>query len=469
MNKGRKLKEGLYGVPILLVFFLALIVYAVFQIVVRGYIANLAAQNIEARFARLDAYHQGQGYDGYYDQDSDFIIAVHHMLFDEKGTRLYPYLSDGSKEEQARTQKIAALYADGQLHMQEGKGKPLKIDANTYYLMRRTYAGEYDGSFVVAEEKGQSYVVVAYMNVTPVAAFLHLVNRLLFSLVALLFLVTSVIFLSVGRRLDRSVQSLKSYILWAGERKVVSLPPSLPYAEFTEIADTVYEMSQKILEAESAQVKFFQNASHELRTPLTAIYGYAEGIHAGVIRDAKDAAATIMAHGEKMSALVDEILYLSKMDAQTVLSDEGRFDLREMVGRCAWQIDAKAEGAGLRLEICIGEAPVFIRGSEQMLERALANLLSNALRYARTRIAATVSVSDGQVFITVEDDGDGIAEEDLPHIYERFYTGRGGVTGIGLSIAQEAVRRHKGAIAVSSEPGHTVFTVRLPIDAAATV
>lgn len=106
----------------------------------------------------------------------------------------------------------------------------------------------------------------------------------------------------------------------------------LPYTEFNEIADTVFQMSRQLEEAEAAQVKFFQNASHELRTPLTAIRGYAEGLSSGVIRDVKASASIIMEHSDKMSALVDELLYTSKLDAHMEVEGNETFDLRETVG-----------------------------------------------------------------------------------------------------------------------------------------
>ena len=281
-----------------------------------------------------------------------------------------------------------------------------------------------------------------------------------------LSLAAALILLWTGKRLNHSFQSLKEYIIKTGKRHASTPMTDLPYTEFNEIVDTVFQMSRQLEEAEAAQVKFFQNASHELRTPLTAIRGYAEGLSSGVIRDVKASAAIIMEHSDKMSALVDELLYTSKLDAHMEAEGNETFDLRETVGHSLWELKEKFERADLRLDLQFPDEKVLILGSEKLLERAVSNILSNATRYAKTEIAVSLAATAGQAILTVTDDGDGISPEDLPHIFERFYKGRGGVSGLGLSITQEAVRRHGGTVTAASAEGHTVFTVSLPVQSA---
>lgn len=464
-KSGRKLKTGLYGIPILLVFAMAIIIYIVFYLAVNSYVARLAERNIEMRFDVLDAYYHSSAYEGYYDDGSDFIITVRHMIFDDAGRLLSPAVLDGDAEK-AQTKEIAARYAGGDLSLRDGQGKKLRLDNNAYYLMQRTYVGVFDGAFVVERAGGRTYSVLAYIDITPIADFLRLLTHVLLILIAGFSSMTAALLLLTGKRLDRSFQSLKEYILHVGERKEVSRAKTMPYAEFNEITDTVFQMSGMIEAAEAAQVKFFQNASHELRTPLTAIRGYAEGLSSGVIRDVKASASIIMEHSDKMSALVDELLYTSKLDAHMEVEGNETFDLRETVGHSLWELKEKFERADLRLDLQFPDEKVLILGSEKLLERAVSNILSNATRYAKTEIAVSLAATAGQAILTVTDDGDGISPEDLPHIFERFYKGRGGVSGLGLSITQEAVRRHGGTVTAASAEGHTVFTVSLPVQSA---
>lgn len=460
---GKKLKTGLYGIPVLMVFVMALTIYMAFHLAIRIYVTRLAEQNIEARFERLDAYYNDGTYEGYYDMSSDFIITVHHMILDDAGRLLYPDAALDRPEELTPAKELSMQVASGSLLLKDGQGKTLKLNRNTYFLMQRTYLGEYDGAFIVKGGTARTYPVLAYIDITPIASFLRILDRVFFLLVMGLSLAAAFILLWTGRGLDHSFQSLKEYITKTGERLPLSRMGALPYEEFNEIADTVFQMSRQLEKAEAAQVKFFQNASHELRTPLTAIQGYAEGIASGVMQDAVPSANIIVAHSDKMSALVDELLYASKMDACMEAVGDTLFDLPETLRRCLWSVAGSAEEKNLRLEFHTQTEALPLRGSEEMIERALTNILSNAVRYARTVIDVSLSSTENKAIIAVTDDGAGISEEDLPHIFERFYKGRGGVTGLGLSITQEAVRRHGGSIAVNAETGHTAFTVTLPI------
>jgi len=462
-KNGKKLKTGLYGIPIFMVPVMAVIIYIAFHLTVNAYVAHLAEQNIEARFERLDAYYNDTTYEGYYDLSSDFIITVHHMILDDAGRLLSPDATWGFLEELKLAKELSARVADGSLVLKDGQGRTLKLDKNTYYLIQRTYFGEYDGSFVVKGGSGREYSALAYIDITPIAAFLRVLDRVFFLLVMGLSLAAALILLWTGKGLNHSFQSLKEYIMKSGERHTLTRMAALPYMEFNEIADTVFQMSRQLEEAEAAQVKFFQNASHELRTPLTAIRGYAEGIASGVMQDVVLSANIIVDHSDKMSALVDELLYSSKLDSYMEASGDEVFDLPEILRRSLWSVAGSAEERNLRLDLHIQAEDVSLRGSEEIIVRALTNILSNAVRYAQAEIDVSLVTEEELAIITIADDGTGIAEEDLPHIFERFYKGRGGVTGLGLSITQEAVRRHRGSIAVSSKYGNTVFTVTLPI------
>lgn len=465
-KNGKKLKTSLYGIPIFMVLVMAVIIYIAFHLTVNIYVARLAKQNIEARFERLDSYYHERTYEGYYDPSSDFIVTVHHVILDDAGRLLSPDAAWDASEELRLAKELSARVADGNMVLKDGQGRTLKLDKNTYYLMQRTYQGEYDGSFIVKSGTARAYPVLAYTDITPIAAFLRILDRVFFLLVMGLSLAAAFILLWTGRGLDHSFQSLKDYITKTGKRQELSRLTDLPYTDFNEIADTVFQMSRQLEEAEAAQVKFFQNASHELRTPLTAIRGYAEGIASGVMQDTVPSANIILAHSDKMSALVDELLYASKMDACMEAVGGTIFALPETLRRCLWSVAGSAEERNLQLDIHMQAEDVSLHGSEEMIERALTNILSNAVRYAQTEIDVSLSVAEGNAVITIADDGAGISAEDLPHIFERFYKGRGGVSGLGLSITQEAVRRHGGTVTAASAEGHTVFTVSLPVQSA---
>jgi len=385
------------------------------------------------------------------------------MILDSSGELLYPCEPWSSPQEEAQAKAILSRYVSGGLRLRQGRGRQASI-GNTYlYIMSRTYIGRYDEVFVVRDGSDSEYTVLAYIDITPIALFLKLLNSVLLVLVGGLSLFIAVVLVATGRGLDRSFGMLKEYISAVGERRSLFPSPPLPYKEFNEITDIVFQMSRRLEDAEASQVKFFQNASHELRTPLTSIRGYAEGIASGVIKDCKGSAAAIIAHSDRMSVLVDELLYTSKLDLNSGSAGREQFDLRETAARCIWSIRGEAERAGLRLVVRMSDDSLPVIGNEEMIQRAVSNILSNALRYAENEISVLITGAEGMATIVVEDDGGGIAAEDMPHIFERFYSGRGGVTGLGLSITHDAVQRHGGSVSAETKDGKAVFTLSLPL------
>lgn len=213
-------------------------------------------------------------------------------------------------------------------------------------------------------------------------------------------------------------------------------------------------------EAERQQT-FFQNASHELKTPLMAIQGYAEGIQAGVM-DAGGAAEVILAESDRMTELVEELLDISKINMgrqQLALSE---MDVRELLYDSIRAVEPAAAG-GIAIVPDFPEEPVMVSCDDTRLRRAVTNILSNGVRYARSQLRLTCRADKRHVTIRIQDDGDGIAEEDLPHIFDRFYMGRSGKSGIGLALTKEIVHLHKGTIRAYNGDTGAVFEISIPV------
>ena len=213
-------------------------------------------------------------------------------------------------------------------------------------------------------------------------------------------------------------------------------------------------------EAERQQT-FFQNASHELKTPLMAIQGYAEGIQAGVM-DAGGAADVILEESDRMTELVEELLDISKIDMgrqQLALSE---MDVRELLYDSIRAVEPAAAG-GIAIVPDFPEEPVMVSCDDTRLRRAVTNILSNGVRYARSQLRLTCRADKRHVTIRIQDDGDGIAEEDLPHIFDRFYMGRSGKSGIGLALTKEIVHLHRGTIRAYNGDTGAVFEISIPV------
>ena len=213
-------------------------------------------------------------------------------------------------------------------------------------------------------------------------------------------------------------------------------------------------------EAERQQT-FFQNASHELKTPLMAIQGYAEGIQAGVM-DAGGAAEVILEESDRMTELVEELLDISKIDMGRQLLAFSEMDIRELLYDSIRVVEPAAAG-GIAIVPDFPEEPVTVSCDDTRLRRAVTNILSNGVRYARSQLRLTCRADRRQVTIRIQDDGDGIAEEDLPHIFDRFYMGRSGKSGIGLALTKEIVHLHRGTIRAYNGDTGAVFEISIPV------
>ena len=221
-------------------------------------------------------------------------------------------------------------------------------------------------------------------------------------------------------------------------------------------------MAAELREVQQKQDVFFQNVSHELRTPLTSIRGNAEGMVCGVI-EPQTALNVILAESDRLSGMVEDILYLSRMDKTAPEGAVEPLDLREALDLCASAQRTEAERRGVSFRFDFDDAPVLFPIREQDARQLFGNLISNAIRYAKREVRLVCRREAQSVIVRVADDGSGIAPDDLPRIFERFYKGAGGRHGIGLAIAQSVVRVYHGSLTARNDGG-AVFEVRfLPV------
>jgi two-component system, OmpR family, sensor kinase len=218
--------------------------------------------------------------------------------------------------------------------------------------------------------------------------------------------------------------------------------------------------------------QFVADASHELRTPLAAIRGYTELTQRHRMATpppVTDALDRVDAAARRMTALVEDLLLLARLDAKRPLAAEP-VDLTAMVIEAV--TDAHVAGPEHRWRLDLPEESVSVIGDTARLHQVLANLLANARTHTPTGTTVTVGlvVTSGHVAMRVTDDGPGIPPQLLPRLFERFARGdssrsrKAGSTGLGLAIVDAVVAAHGGSVDVSSVPGETAFIVWLPFD-----
>ncbi|MEU0192640.1 HAMP domain-containing sensor histidine kinase [Streptomyces afghaniensis] len=230
-------------------------------------------------------------------------------------------------------------------------------------------------------------------------------------------------------------------------------------------------------EAEQRLRRFVADASHELRTPLMSVRGYADLFQyaaANAPEERDRHLARLRAEAARMGILLDDLLLLARLDAAEVeapLRCEDA-DLVDLVQQAA---DAfRASRTDHPLTVTTGPGAINVRLDPQRVRQVLDNLLANAAVHTPpgTPVSVDVTVASGTALVRIADAGPGIPPEDQERVFDRFYRvdkarsrDRGG-SGLGLAVAQSLVRAHGGRIELNSEPGATVFTVRLPLDGA---
>ena len=229
---------------------------------------------------------------------------------------------------------------------------------------------------------------------------------------------------------------------------------------------------------ERTRLDFVANVSHELRTPLAAVLGALETVSDLGEEDPATRARmldTAMRHGHRLTAIVDDLLILSKVETEGDVLERAPAPLLRAIRSAASAVVGEARARDVTLVLPPDDAgEVSVLGHEGRLEQVWTNLLANAVKYNRPGGAVTVTVAvdapQHAVEIAVADTGQGIAAEHLPRIFERFYRvdkGRSrdqGGTGLGLAIVKHVALAHRGSIRVESRVGEgTTFRVRLPL------
>jgi two-component system phosphate regulon sensor histidine kinase PhoR len=224
---------------------------------------------------------------------------------------------------------------------------------------------------------------------------------------------------------------------------------------------------------------FIANASHELRTPLASLRGFIETLQ-GTAKDdpkARERFLAIMAEqASRMTRLIDALLSLSRVEMNAHVPPSGRVDLNDVLDHVRDTLEPLARDSGGRLRVGRFPRPAIVRADRDELVQVFQNLVQNAFRYGvkggqirlEPRQAPPVGRQLGRYVISVIDQGPGIAPEHLPRLTERFYridvtaSREKGGTGLGLAIVKHILNRHRGELAIASQPGKgSTFTVLL--------
>ena len=243
--------------------------------------------------------------------------------------------------------------------------------------------------------------------------------------------------------------------------------------DFADLAASFNTMAEDLSRLEDSRRSFVASVSHELRSPLTCIRGYIEGMQDGTIPPEEQGKylGIVLQETNRLTALVNDLLDLSRIESGKMELKPDVFDINELMRLTVIKFERRIDEKALNVEVDLRDEPLFVRADRDRIAQVLTNLIDNAIKFLPVGGLLALSARDmgKECLVSVRDNGPGIASEDLPYIFDRFYkadkahtSGMG--TGLGLSIVKKILEQHGKTIRVSSSKGGGAeFTFTLDI------
>ena len=232
------------------------------------------------------------------------------------------------------------------------------------------------------------------------------------------------------------------------------------FREIAELSDTLNTAAVELGRVEGLRRELLANVSHDLRTPLSLIFSYAEMMHDFPDEASPEQTQVIMDETRRLTTLVNDVLDLSKLESDMEQLNASQFSLTQKIARTTERMGELVKKDGFNITF-IYDVDAYVNADKTKIDRAFYNLLINAVNYSGNcrEVQVTQTAADGFVRISVTDGGEGISQEELPAIWDRYYksgkthkrafTG----TGLGLSIVKKVIEMHDGRYGVASEVG----------------
>jgi two-component system sensor histidine kinase BaeS len=288
-----------------------------------------------------------------------------------------------------------------------------------------------------------------------------------------ILLVAVVVAYRLGRRFVRPLQAAQVVTRRIAEGDLDARVPEEPGTdpELASLAGSINTMADGLARAKRAERHFLQTVSHDLRTPLTSIRGFAEAIEDGVAADVATAAGVIASEARRLERLVSDLLALATLEARRFTLNPEPLDLGAVTQAAVAGFVPSAAELGLVLTTDVTPpGPLTATADPDRVAQVIANLVENALRYARREVRVVATSNGGPPSLSVEDDGPGIPPEDIPRVFDRLFTSgaRPGwpmTSGLGLAIVAELMAAMGGSVRAESPlgaQGGTRMVVTLP-------
>lgn len=320
-------------------------------------------------------------------------------------------------------------------------------------------------------EDGSTIALTFHARISPVDATVSTLQVQLYILTGFLIVIAILMGIIISNRISKPIEQInKSAKVLAAGRYDVRFDGH-GFREITELSDTLNTAAEELSKVDRLRKELLANVSHDLRTPLALIYSYAEMMHDFPEEITGEQTQVIMDETRRLSGLVNDILDISQLETGNLQLNKSMYCLTESLSNTIERTGALVEKDGIRIHFQ-GDDDVYVQADERKITQVFYNLLVNAIHYSGKdkEIHVRMKVSGKNVRIEVEDKGEGIAQEDLPAIWDRYYKvdkehkRAAAGTGLGLSIVKNVMELHGGTYGVESVVGQgSTFWFQLEI------
>lgn len=305
--------------------------------------------------------------------------------------------------------------------------------------------------------------IIIYSNIQEINQLQIGINIILLFILIFSALITIIFSSRVSKKISEPFSHLNEYISSISERNFGNKIEMPVYDELSELVSNINIMSEKLGTYDKAQKTFLQNASHEFRTPLMSIQSYTEGIKYEVV-SSDTAVPIVLDEIKRMTNLVEDLLYLSRLDTIEENYTTKSLAFNELLLICIERMNLIAEQNNIVLSYKFPTDIIKVYGDEEKLSRAITNIITNCIRYASTSVMIDLKVVENSTLqLTIFDDGPGFELNELPNIFDRFYKGKKGNYGLGLSISKNIIEKFNGKITAGNLETGAFFLIELPI------
>ncbi len=293
---------------------------------------------------------------------------------------------------------------------------------------------------------------------------------LLVALIAIVAAVLTVYYLTP--RITKPITDMEYTVRKYSKGDLDARLPDAGSDEVARLAKSFNTMAGELSNLEATRRSFVANVSHELRSPLTSIRGFLEAMNDGVIptEEYGKYLTIVIDETTRMADMVNDLLDLARIESGQTVLNMRPFDINALVTRTLFTFEARINAKALEVDVDLVNSPCIVEADEDQIAQVVRNLIDNAIKYAPEKSTLSIQTRiDGRksVQVCVKDEGPGIPEEDIPHIFDRFYKvekahtpSKKSGTGLGLAIVKRIIDQHDESISVENDNG-AVFSFSL--------